>query len=249
LVPSEGKAVKMLHPAILIVDDDRGICALIAERLSEDGYVCDTAPSAEEALIKIQNHYFDLAILDIKLPGKSGIELLGTFQSLCQNTEIVMMTAVRDLDTVIEAMKLGASDYVLKPFTFEKLSTSINSILRNHREASPTTRQLRIPEKLENDNRPKDIIDAIAWGVDAQVDYYDFHSKMVKEQTIELAKGLCIPAKDIDKWVSERNRCQLRRNRYIESALNNLQQNPLAQVIFGLTRSINGIPDSDEKQN
>src|SRR4030042_2097082 len=83
-------------PTILIVDDDEAICELVSEGLTEDGYTCDIASTADEALTKLQNHHFEIALLDIKLPGKSGMELLRTFQTLSQNTEIVMMTAVKD---------------------------------------------------------------------------------------------------------------------------------------------------------
>ena len=106
-------------PTVLIVDDDEAICELISEGLLEDGYSCDIASTADEALTKLHNYRFDIALLDIKLPGKSGMELLRAFQTLFQNTEVVMITAVKDLDTAIQAMKLGASDYVVKPFTID----------------------------------------------------------------------------------------------------------------------------------
>jgi DNA-binding response OmpR family regulator len=227
-------------PTILIVDDDEAICELVSEGLIEDGYTCDIASTADEALTKLQNHRFDIALLDIKLPGKSGMELLRTFQTLSQNTGIVMMTAVKELDTAIQAMKLGASDYIVKPFTIDKLSTTIGTVLESTKRYSSVSGTA---------NRSLNAINAIAYGVDAQVDYFDFHSKIVTEKTIDFARRLCLPAKEIEKWAVARNEFYSERNRYIESALSKLERNPIAQFMLGLARPICELPKSGGEQN
>ena len=240
-------------PTILIVDDDEAICELVSEGLIEDGYTCDIASTADEALTKLQNHRFDIALLDIKLPGKSGMELLRTFQTLSQNTEIVMMTAVKDLDTAIQAMKLGASDYIVKPFTIDKLSASIGTVLENSKRYSSVSGTIQPMGNISNGaktaNRSLSAINAIAYGVDAQVDYFDFHSKIVTEKTIDFARRLCLPAKEIEKWAVARNEFYSERNRYIKSTLSKLERNPIAQVMLGLTRSVYGFPKLGGKQN
>ena len=240
-------------PTILIVDDDEAICELVSEGLMDGGYICDIASTADEALTKLQNHRFDLALLDIKLPGKSGMELLETFQMLSQNTEIVMMTAVKDLDTAIHAMKLGASDYIVKPFTFDKLIVSIGTVLENGKRCSSVSGTIQpteiISDGVKTTNRSLNTINAIAFGVDAQVDYFDFHSKVVTEKTIDFARRLCLPAKEIEKWAMARNELYSKRNRYIKSTLSKLERNPIAQVMLGLTRSVYRFPKSSGKQN
>jgi DNA-binding response OmpR family regulator len=207
----------------------------------------------DEALTKLQNHRFDIALLDIKLPGKSGIELLKLFQTLFKNTEVVMMTAVKDLDTAIQAMKLGASDYIVKPFTIDKLSASIGTVLESSKRYSSVSGTIQptgiISNCAKTANRSLNAINAIAYGVDAQVDYFDFHSKIVTEKTIDFARRLCLPAKEIEKWAVARNELYSERDSCIKSALSKLERNPIAQVILGLTRSAYEFPKLGGKQN
>jgi len=239
-------------PTILIVDDDKAICELVSEGLTEDGYTCDIASTADEALTKLQNYRFDIALLDIKLPGKSGMELLRTFHTLYQNIEIVMMTAVQDLDTAIQAMKLGASDYVVKPFTIEKLSTSIGTVLESSKRYNSVSRTIQPTGIISNDAKTANrfnAINAIAYGVDAQVDYFDFHSKIVTEKTIDVARGLRLPENEMEKWSVARDELYSERDRYIKSMLSKLEQNSIAQVMLRLTHSAYGFPKLGRRQN
>jgi FixJ family two-component response regulator len=240
-------------PTVLIVDDDQSICDFVGETLAEDGYACEIALNAHDALVKMRNHFFDIALLDIKLPDKSGIDFLETSQLFSQTTSTIMMTAVKDIDTVIQAMKMGASDYVVKPFTIERLTASISAVLRNRKRPNSVSIQF---EKVENTNRGRNAvgqslktINAIAIGVDAQVDYFDFHSKIVTEKTVDLARRLSLPAKEIEKWKVTRNKQYTERREYISLILGNLERNPLAQVMLGLTCSVNEFPKAGGEQN
>jgi DNA-binding response OmpR family regulator len=240
-------------PTILIVDDDQVICDLVAEILKEDGYSYEIALNAHDALDKIRNQTFDITLLDIKLPDRSGIDLLGAPQSLSQTTSIIMMTAVKDLDIAIRAMKLGASDYVVKPFTIEKLTTSITTVLRNREIHNSVFKE---SDKVEDINHGRRAIgqslrtiNSISIGVDAQVDYFDFHSTIVTEKTVELARRFGLPAKEIEKWEITRNKQYIKRMGYIKSMLCKLEQNPLAQVMLGLTNSVTKYKQAGMEQN
>ena len=240
-------------PTILIVDDDQAICDFVGEVLVENGYACDIALNANDALAKLQNHRFDLALLDIKLPDKSGMDLLEASQSFFQTTATIMMTAVKDLDTAVQAMKLGASDYVVKPFTIDKLTASITAVLKNRKGHNLVSTKT---EKMENTNPGRNAVgqslrtmNAIAFGVDAQVDYFDFHSKIVTEKTVDLARRLGLSEKEIKKWEDARNEQYSERRWYISSMLSKLERNPLAQVMLGLTRSVNKFPQAGGEQN
>jgi DNA-binding response OmpR family regulator len=240
-------------PTVLIVDDDQTICEFVGEILAEEGYACEIALNAHDALVKMQNQPFDIALLDIKLPDKSGIDLLEISQSFSQTTSIIMMTAVKDLDIVIQSMKMGASDYVIKPFTIEKLTASITGVLRNRKGHNSVSIQ---SEKVEDTNYGRNVkgqslrtINAIAIGVDAQVDYFDFHSKIVTEKTVDLAQRLSLPVKEIEKWEITRNNQYTESREYISLMLGNLERNPLAQVMLGLTRSVNEFPKAGGEQN
>jgi len=240
-------------PTVLIVDDDQAICNFVGEVLAEDGYACEIALNAHDALVKMRNQPFDIALLDVRLPDQSGIELLETSQLFSQTTSTIMMTAVKDLDTVVQAMKMGASDYVVKPFTIEKLTASITAVLRNRKEHKLFSIQ---SEKMEDTNRGRNAvgqslrtINAIAIGVDAQVDYFDFHSKIVTEKTVDLARRLGLPAKEVEKWEITRNKQHTERRGYISLMLGNLERNPLAQIMLGLTRSVNEFLRAGREQN
>ena len=240
-------------PAILIVDDDEEICDLICEELAEKDYVCKASFSADDALAKLKRNSFDVALVDIKLPGISGIDLLKIVGECYQMTAIVIITGVNDVNTAVEAMKLGALDYIIKPFTLEKLETSISTVLRNGNPQCKVYNTIPSLRDTECDNnaqsRSFSEINAIAYGVDARVDYFDSHSKIVTNETVELARRLGLPGKEIKKWAFARNKFYSKRDRQIRSMLNKLERNLVAQVMLGLIRPACQFSKSDENQN
>ena len=238
-------------PVVLVVDDEETICDLICEELTEAGYVCDVAPNADEALAKLKTHNFDLALLDIKLPGMSGMDLLKMISGCYQMVEIIMVTGVNDLNVAVEAMKLGASDYIVKPFTLNKLIVSIATVLKK----PPCAVYHTIPDMGDMDygknakSRSLSRINAIAYGVDARVDSFDFHSKIVTDETVELARWLGLPGKEIEKWTFARDELYSERDRRIKSMVNKLERSLMAQAMLGLLRPACQFSKCDENQN
>jgi DNA-binding NtrC family response regulator len=104
------------HAAVLVVDDEPGMLHFLQKTLAARVGQVFTAGSAEDAQGLLQQHRFDLVILDIALPGKSGLELLREMRAQGNHSEVVLITAFADLDTAIEALRAGASDFLLKPF-------------------------------------------------------------------------------------------------------------------------------------
>ena len=200
----------MENGTAIIVDDDKDICIFVDEVLADEGYLNEIAINAEDALLKIRNKHFDIALLDIRLPDISGIALLEIAQLFLKTTKIIMITAVNDADTAVQSIKLGALNYIVKPFTAEKLRKSIletrkiksvaECVYKDYNRQNEM--ELNFPEKDEVMPR----IDAIAFGVDAQVDYFDFHSRIVTERTVSIAQDLGFPEKDIRQWEMTRNR-------------------------------------------
>jgi len=238
--------------AVLVVDDEETICDLVSEKLAEEGYACDVASTADSALAKLKEHTFDVVLLDIKLPGKSGMDILKTVKRRYPMTAIIMITGVNDLGTAVEAMKLGASDYIVKPFTFGKLNTSINDVLGNserRRTVDDTVPRTADAGYGKTAHRALGKIDAIANGIDAQVDHFDFHSKIVTEKTVEVAEWLGLPQEEIEKWAVARYEFHSERDRRIRSALSKLERNAMAQVVLGLTRPVYHLPEPTEQQN
>ncbi|MDE2274927.1 MAG: sigma-54-dependent Fis family transcriptional regulator, partial [Burkholderiales bacterium] len=102
--------------AVLVVDDEPGMRHFLERALAARVGHVSTAASAEEAEVLLQRHRFDLLILDITLPGKSGLALLQQLREAGNPCEVVLITAFADLDTAIEALRAGAGDLLLKPF-------------------------------------------------------------------------------------------------------------------------------------
>ncbi len=101
---------------ILIIDDDRDMARSLREFLERRSYSVWTAASGEEGLSQVGVRSFDAALLDIHLPGADGIEVLGLIKKQVPDLPVVMMTAYASIDTAVSALRLGATDYIIKPF-------------------------------------------------------------------------------------------------------------------------------------
>ena len=116
---------------ILFVDDEEAIRKLLYQKLSSEGYLCQEAGTADEALHKMRSNPPALVILDIKMPGKSGTELLPELKASYPDTVVIMVTAKgHELDQEY-AKDMGADGYITKPFTSQKLLDIVNRFLTN----------------------------------------------------------------------------------------------------------------------
>ncbi len=113
---------------ILVVDDDDGIRDLVKQYLNENNYLVTTADSAEDASNKIKIVKFDLIVLDIMMPGKSGIEFTQENKNML-NTPIILLTAKGKASERVEGLEMGADDYLPKPFEPKELVLRIKNIL------------------------------------------------------------------------------------------------------------------------
>jgi DNA-binding response OmpR family regulator len=223
-------------PSVLIVDDEQVVCDFLHDELSELGYPCTTALNGNDALAELLAHDFDVALLDIRLPGISGMKVLAEIRSNHPNTLAVMITAINDVNTAVEAIKLGASDYIVKPFGIDRLCTSIHKALVDsthsvgEKECQPPTRLGGKEAEEESTHR----IDVIAFGVEANLDSLDGHSSTVTERTIDLARELGIDEAEIQRWADMRAKLDYEKKKRIEYLLNKLERNPLAQDILGM---------------
>lgn len=114
--------------SILIVDDDFRICRNLSEILADEGYSVESATSGEEAL-KLIKKKFDIAIVDLMMPGMSGMELLSEIRRNEPNTHVIMITAFGTIENAVEAMKMGAADYITKPFKTNEIQVAAKRIL------------------------------------------------------------------------------------------------------------------------
>ena len=120
---------------ILVVDDDDGIRSLVKKYLNENNFLISTAESAEDAKKKIELIKFDLIILDIMMPGKSGLEFIQENKKKLE-TPIILLTAKGEPSERIEGLEIGADDYLPKPFEPKELILRIKNILNRTKKIS-----------------------------------------------------------------------------------------------------------------
>ena len=119
---------------ILVVDDDEGIRTLVKKYLNENNYLVTTANNAEDAFEKIQIIKFDLIILDIMMPGKSGLEFIKENQKKL-DTPVILLTAKGEANERVEGLEMGADDYLPKPFEPKELILRIENIIRKTKKS------------------------------------------------------------------------------------------------------------------
>ena len=121
--------MKNARGTILIVDDEENVRKVLRRRLETEYFYCVTASSGQEALEEAAMQGFDVVLLDILMPGLSGMEVLPKLVSWHPTIQVIMITSVADSDTISEALKLGAYDYVTKPFNMNDLVARVEKAL------------------------------------------------------------------------------------------------------------------------
>jgi CheY-like chemotaxis protein len=111
----------MIHKPILIVDDEKNIRLTLSQVLETLGAEIDTAANGEEALTKLKGREFSLILLDIRMPGMDGMEILRRVREIRPDIRVIMITAYGTIESAVEAMKLGAVDFLQKPFDPEEI--------------------------------------------------------------------------------------------------------------------------------
>ncbi len=213
---------------VLIVDDEQAIYDLLYEDLSGLGYLCEIAPDGNSALQKMAKNEFDITLLDIKLPGISGIELLKEINTK-YNSVIIMITAIDDVNTAVESMKLGALDYIVKPFNLDMLHSRINVALEKKARLAIKTNNNEVTE-ISREEKELQEIDAIASGIEVKLDLNDKRSTTVTLRTIETAREIGMPDERIIQWVIKRAET----NRKNLKLLKTFSQNAIAQAKMGM---------------
>ncbi len=131
-----------VSPRVLIVEDEENVRDLLLTVLAENGYRVDADRSGEEALRQLDQQLYDLVLLDLNLPGMHGLNVLGAGPALQTDAQFIVMTAFGSIDSAVEAMKLGAVDFIKKPFRTEEL-LHILSRAREELELKREVAQLR----------------------------------------------------------------------------------------------------------
>jgi putative two-component system response regulator len=137
--------------SVLVVDDEEAIRSLLCRKLEADSFYCEAAADGKDALWKAFMKDFDLVLMDVKMPGMSGMEALSKLITDHPDTSVVMITAVVDAHTAVEAMKLGAYDYITKPFDLEDLNLRVKRALERRRLVQENREyQRNLEQKVKN---------------------------------------------------------------------------------------------------
>ncbi len=142
----------MATPSILVVDDEKNIRLTLRESLKASGPRVETAVNGEEALDMAAQQSYDLVLLDLKMPGMDGMEVLRRLREISPGTAVVLLTAHGTVDLAVEAMKLGAVDFLQKPFAPKEIREVVQRVLgrQKHRKEEPDDYDHFIASAREN---------------------------------------------------------------------------------------------------
>ena len=124
---------------LLIVEDDSSLRELMQRALTEEGYVVETASTFDEADAKVSGYSYDCILLDIMLPGGSGLQLLDHIKHMQKRENVIIISAKDSLDDKVYGLEHGADDYLPKPFHMAELKARIRSVLRRGRTGGNLT--------------------------------------------------------------------------------------------------------------
>src|SRR3989338_7191044 len=129
-IPEGMEDEKTINAKILVVDDEDTLRNMLTDVLVEEGYEVFAAPNGEEAVKKLREEYFELVITDIMMPGLNGIGVLKAAKEIEPGTDIIVMTGYASVETAVESMRLGASDYITKPFNIDQIKIVVSRTLK-----------------------------------------------------------------------------------------------------------------------
>jgi len=119
-------------PSVLVIDDDEDIRKVLSEILKDNGYRVDSAETGGEALRKAEEKFYNLALIDIRLPDIEGIELLTKIRETKPRMRKIIITGYPTLKNAVEALNKGADAYIMKPLDIEKVLATIKEQLKKH---------------------------------------------------------------------------------------------------------------------
>jgi putative nucleotidyltransferase with HDIG domain len=200
-----------MESRILIVDDEAPIRALLGEHLQQVGYCVTLAANGPAALDLLLKSEFDLVLTDVRMPGMNGLELLAEITRAKPGVGVLMLTACEDLTLAVNAMRIGALDYILKPFRLSEITLSVQEALDRRQDKIEQTQRMRLLEDTVNErtvelrrlldqlhDASEITLEALVAALDAREHETQAHSKRVSEYTLYLAREMSVDATQLD---------------------------------------------------
>lgn len=196
---------------VLVVDDEAEACGLLRAFLGKEGYAAATANSGYEALEKMADGAFDAVVLDIRMPGIDGIETLKLIREGNQDSVVIMLTAVDDINVALECIRFGANEFLRKPVALFELRHALESALEKRRlQRENRDYQLHLEERVKeqtsmlwtlNDEikrTGKDIVKSLAKAIDARDPYTEMHSRNVTLLSLLIGKEMGLSENELE---------------------------------------------------
>jgi cyclic di-GMP phosphodiesterase len=188
---------------VLIVDDEASIRRLLYQKLTRAGLICGEADSASHALTELKNSQIELVILDVKMPGKSGIDALRDIKTNYPDTAVIMATAVAETSVAVECMQRGAEDYICKPFNLDEVILSVERTLEK-RELQLKIREYQQSLEKKVGEQTDEIrklflgaIESLVFALEAKDKYTGGHSRRVAEIIVDIGRKLGLIEEEI----------------------------------------------------
>ena len=209
---------------ILVADDHDALRRGLVRGLTEAGHEVEEASNGNAAIERLHDSYFDVVLSDLKMGGSDGMDVLRTTRAMHPTTAVILMTAFGSVNTAVEAMKIGAFDYVLKPFEIEEMEVKIEKALE----------MKRLKHEIEYLRGPQDIyeFDKIVGSSPALQHVLDIVKKVAKSNTTVLIRGETGTGKELIAGATHHNSLRAARN-FVKVNCAALQENLLESELFG----------------
>ncbi|MDR3581393.1 MAG: response regulator [Oryzomonas sp.] len=201
-----------MNEHILIVDDEEMIRELLVSALIQEGYVCHLASNVDEALNVLSEHPVDMVISDIMMPGKSGVELLRDIKKVDADIAVLMVTGLSDMNTALECIRLGADDYISKPFSINRVFLTVKNLIERRmlaidKKNYQISLEFKVLEQTEQIRRTMNdlhkaydhTLTALVRALDAREKEVGSHSERVMNYTLLMAAKLGIYGNDLEQ--------------------------------------------------
>jgi putative two-component system response regulator len=181
---------------ILVVDDEVYIQEILKSTLEDAGYECVAVSDAESALTVLASHNFDIALLDVRMAGKQGTELLQDIKKSYPEIVVLMITAIDSTNTVIKSMRLGAYDYIVKPFILDQVLISVNRALDKRRLESTNRDYQKYLQRMAEESSAEtrrlfySMTQVFVHLLDLKIPFNEGHSQRVAEKSRYVAREL-----------------------------------------------------------
>ncbi len=200
--------LKPYKERILIVDDEKTVRRSLNKCLTMNGFACEEASNAEEAMATLRNNPADLVILDVMMPGISGSALLPQLKQSFPDTAVVMATAVVEPDTIVNCMKNGAHDYITKPFDVDQLLKNVQSVLEKRKLERDLKKKRQVLEGKVTEQAKElqklfiDAVESLISALEAKDKYTAGHSRRVTKIALDIASVMGIVSGELEnvRW-------------------------------------------------